>query len=413
MRRLPANADSKLGGALVILVTALIWLGCLRFPVVWQATGIGETSVPFLDLYGSLAAGEIAAQGGDPYRPNPLDPFHRPHLYSGWWLVTGTLGLTRADASWLGLTLILAGLICAVVIIRPVTSVAAAQAVLVLCSPAILMAVNRGNNDWVVFILLCFALVGLRSPTRISQAAGAALIAVATALKYYPGAAFLALLSARTRRESLGLLGICLLVGMLSVPALLPGLQSVTRFAPQPDGLYAFGAPVLFRNFALPVIAGWLVPVVVILLAALGLAIPECRQAGGPTLEPEADREFVFSAAVLTGCFFLGASYAYKLIFSLWMLPALTQGHSSTLVGRWRRPLWWILLASLWSEGLLALVINVVLTPLSRDAALGTLSAALIIGPLLTWVLIVMLASRLLVYSWFHLRRLGLVAQRA
>ena len=57
----------------------------------------------FLDTVTLLSAGQAWHAGRDPYLPpNPFDPLGRPHSYGPWWLVSGPLGLTTADAAWLG-----------------------------------------------------------------------------------------------------------------------------------------------------------------------------------------------------------------------------------------------------------------------------------------------------------------------
>lgn len=60
------------------------WTACFRFPVVWQWIGVGKGDRPFFDLYGLLASGERAQAGFDAFQLNPLDPYHRPHVYTEW-----------------------------------------------------------------------------------------------------------------------------------------------------------------------------------------------------------------------------------------------------------------------------------------------------------------------------------------
>jgi hypothetical protein len=83
----------------------------------------------FLDLVAVLAAGQAHAAGLDVYvPPNPFDPFGRPHCYGPWWLVTGVLGLTVAEARWLGLLLALAFIASAAAVLAPRRVSAAALA---------------------------------------------------------------------------------------------------------------------------------------------------------------------------------------------------------------------------------------------------------------------------------------------
>jgi hypothetical protein len=398
---------------LVVLVVASVWAVCLRNPVVWRSTGIGETSVPFLDLYALLAAGEVAQAGGDPFQPNPLDPYNRPHVYTTWWLGMGAIGLTRADTKWLGQALAGLCLVAAVFLIRPKRLDESIQAILVLCSPGMLMAVNRGNNDLVVFVIVCAALGCLRSNALSFRALGVTLLAISAALKYYPLAALVVLLAARSRREWSGALILYALVLILAWPALRPGLESAVRYQPRPEWLYAFGAPILFRDFGFHPQSGWLIPTFIVSgwvawrARRLWMAAPSGRWASSE------EREFICGAALIVGCFFLGASYVYKLIFAVWLLPWFWRGHHSIAKICWARIIWWLLLAVLWLEGLLALVINLVISGLAPAIAHRMLVATLVASQLLTWGLIVCLLRPLVAYGVERSREIFQAESRA
>ena len=60
-------------------------------------------------------------------------------------------------------------------------------------------------------------------------------------------------------------------------------------------------------------------------------------------------------AALVVGCFFLGASYVYKLVFAVWLLPWLWRQGAAPAEERWRRLTLALLLAVLWFEGLMAI----------------------------------------------------------
>src|SRR5258708_34616640 len=140
---------------------------------------------------------------------------------------------------------------------------------------------------------------------------------------------------------------------------------------PKPDWLYAFGAPVLFRDFAMKSSAGWLALAAIVGGWAVWSAtrLAPAAAAGEPGRARE--REFVVGAALIVGCFFLGASYLYKLVFTAWLLPWLWREEGG---GRlWPRAAWLLLVGVLWIEGIMALGMNLVATPLSRRFAEGLL----------------------------------------
>jgi hypothetical protein len=76
-----ADAKSPQLSWVLAVVAAAGWAGAFAVPGLWRILGVADFSQPFLDLHGSLAASDAAAQGLDPYTVNRLDLFGRPHLY--------------------------------------------------------------------------------------------------------------------------------------------------------------------------------------------------------------------------------------------------------------------------------------------------------------------------------------------
>ncbi|HWA28324.1 MAG TPA: glycosyltransferase 87 family protein [Lacunisphaera sp.] len=383
-------------------LVALVWLACFRFPMVWVATGIGESGRPFMDLHGILAACDASRAGVDPFLPNDFDPYHRPHVYSTWWLALGRLGLGRSDTLWLGSALVAAVLLMAVIVVRPQTRHEGVALFLFLASPAVLLAVNRANNDLVVFLLVGCGLLCFRRENLAWQSGGVVLFAVSAVLKYSPLVTLVVLLDLRTRRALAAGLGAAVVVLALGWPGLVPGLQSAARFNPAPDGLFAFGAPVFLRNLGIPSTLGWLVPG----LLLLGwVALQAWRKKGGAEpasseIDRQAQREFVCGAALVVGLFFLGSSFAYKLIFALWLLPWLgRQAGAGGQESRWARITWCLLLAAVWFEGGMAVVLNVVVGPWSLPTAQAMLKATLFLSQVATWALVACLLRYLFGYA--------------
>lgn len=365
----------------------LTWLACFRFPWFWIASGIGEAQRPFIDLYGLLAACDAARAGVDPFRPNAFDLYHRPHVYTDAWLELGRLGLTRADTLWLGALLVVATLVIAVLLAGARHRRQGVLLGLVLVSPAFLLAVNRANNDLVVFGLMSVGLLGLRRESLAARLGGVLLFAVAAALKYYPLAAAVVLLDFRSRRDLALALGLYAVVVALQLPGLLPGLASAARHLPQPDGLYALGAPVFLRNLGVAGLSLWLLPAILLVGWAGTLAWRRLRSEGAPmsAAQPAAEREFLAGAVMIIGLFFLSSSYVYKLVFAVWLLPWLWGADDHPADARWRRWTLGLLLAVVWFEGTMALVLNLVVAPRSEPVALTLLSGVLLLSQVLTW----------------------------
>jgi hypothetical protein len=158
---------------------------------------------------------------------------------------------------------------------------------------------------------------------------------------------------------------------------------------------------VLLRNLGIPSTLGWLVPALLLLVWAGVLAKGKLAETEPARSLPErtAEREFMCGAALVTGLFFLGSSYAYKLVFSLWLLPWLGQGGGGGAEeARWSRVTWSLLLAVIWLEGGVAVVLNLLVAPGSPSLAQGLLKAALVVSQVGTWALVACLLRFLLIY---------------
>ena len=187
-----------------------LWLGLIAagffgafvlFPRLFLFFGLNHYDTWFLDLFALLASNDAVTRGLDPYAPNPLDYFGRPHVYSHWWLHLRDLGLTRADVRWLGLTLIGAFFLVAGSRLRAQSRGQLAWYAALLCSAPVLLAVDRCNNDIVVFLLLALLVPSLLSQHRWIRMLSPVLVTAAAMLKYYPAAAALVLLAGADRKE--------------------------------------------------------------------------------------------------------------------------------------------------------------------------------------------------------------------
>ena len=384
----------------VLFLTAMVWGICFYCPTVWVVTGIGESNRPFFDLYGIMAAVDGVKAGMNPFLPNNLDPYNRPFLYSEWWLAVGHLGLGREDVLWMGYCILAVTLVGALVILRPSTRLECFSTFFFLISPAMLMAVNRANNDLLIFVLISLALLLLRFKRWPHQALGVLLLAAAAPLKYYPLIAIIVLLDARSLRSLGAFFGLYVLVLVLSWPALEAGFRAASRYSPQPDWLYAYGAPVMLRNFGVSAFTSWIVPVGIFLLWAISILPTLKLEASVPVKEQESAkrRELICGAALLVGLFFLGATYVYKLVFALWLLPWLCAEHHDESESRWCRITRWTLLGVAWLEGGMAVILNLLVVRVSGSLAGSLLKGTLFLSQLLTWVLIACLIRFLLVY---------------
>ncbi len=178
---MPASTRKK---QLLLLVFAALW-GGIAFSVTfvgwtptWRPVVINTETPPFLDMRTVQAGLEARAMGLNPQVENPTDPFHRPMNYPLVWLAIADglqLGSRARFDAYVGATVLIYLACCA----RILWMTGSIWTLAMMFSASALLAVERGNNDIVVFSLLFLALAGSRI-----LAVPAVLLAVA--LKIYP-----------------------------------------------------------------------------------------------------------------------------------------------------------------------------------------------------------------------------------
>ena len=393
-----------------LLVTAGLLVFALSPGTLNRKLGLIDYGVWFLDSYAILASNDAVQAGLDPDQHNPLDIFGRPHSYSDWWFVLGRLGLTRADNFVVGGSWVAAFLLSTFVVVRLRNNREAVWNACILLSPPVLLAINRANNDLVVFVLLAIAGFVLRRAAawRLGLALGA--IALATGLKFYPVVAAAVFLLVRPPRRLLAISASASLV-LLLVLADIWNTLGRGVFA-MPVNVYTLGAPILLKDL------GWeghgaLVAGVVLLTGAAGWLAFSRRTTG--LAEPEADHSgrffFVLGSVVLVACFLTGISHAYRWIFALMIAPWLWQEARTPANPPVRRRLarltGWLMMTALWMDGFFCLGVNLFFAPVPA----GILDQWQFIWRLFTqpliWLFMALLAGwllELLLVTWGEVR---------
>lgn len=349
------------------------WLGFFyRQPAMLTSVGVGHYRIElapdryhelwFLDAFAILASNDALAAGADPYAPNRLDYMQRPHVYGPAWLVLRHLGLTRAHVGAVGLWLGAAFVLVVVLFFRPRDPRSLLWCLAIVCTTPVLAALERANNDLVVFLILSAVVPCLSSRRAAVRTLAIVLIAVAAALKYYPAAAALILLAASPARElrwRIGATAAAFALIAWHVAAPVPGYAVL----PAPRGVLSFGAASIFHELGMDGVGVQLVAV----FAALLLGFMWWRSPLLRDWRPPADRQsqwlhFVLGGALLTGCFFVGQHFAYRWVFAIWLAPLLwslpQDSRAPAPVRTLARVTAWLLLAMLWTEAVLVFAVR-------------------------------------------------------
>lgn len=305
------------------------------FRVRWRALGVDARPVTFVDLYVIAAAQTELSAGRDPVVANPTDPMGRPYNYPPAWLLFMRLPMDGEIIKVLAVTFTVVALGTLLLCWGRLTAVQGIMGGLLLCSPAVMLGVERGNTDQIIFSLMAAGiLIGWeREPVR--RRIVTALWVAAAVLKLYPVVAFAAWWRRPWREACRRLVVPALALGgyfflyrtellagvrvtasgwILSYGAAIPAKALIQAWE------YYYGITLDPRIWQMGFVG---VTFAGILLAAwhgwrLG-GLP--WSAGGDTVRSR--RGFQVGALIYVGTFLAGSNFDYRQLFVLPVLPAL------------------------------------------------------------------------------------------
>jgi len=354
----PAPSLPPLG--LLAGLTLAAWLGCALWPRVLVMLGIYDYGTFYLDSYAVLAALDAVRAGADPHAANALDPLLRYHVYSDWWLALRGLGLGREHNFLVGSAWVGAFATTAWLTARPRHWRESLWLAGLLVSPPVLLAVNRANNDLVIFVVLAVCGVAASAAGWWRPLLGVAALALATGLKYFPAPAALAFLWVRPVRRMPAVLLAALGAAGLALASVWTEVER-GRFTVG-SGVHVMGAPLWWRDLGWSDQASVLPGLLLIVAGATVVALSRVTAGLASRGEPRERLQAALGALVLLTCFAAGVNFAYRWIFILW--PALwiwRQAGDGLLPGRqrWAARVGCVLIGlCLWLDGALCVGVN-------------------------------------------------------
>jgi hypothetical protein len=324
------------GVATLALFAALYRADRSLYLAVLTGWGLEPFHFPFLDTHAILSALECSRRGFDVYRDNPCDVLARAFVYSPMILDASFLKVTPRWLDWTGLGLAAAYFLGLSSLPSPRGAREWIVMSLAICSTMSVYALERGNIDLLMFVLVVAA-GHLMQRGRAARAAGYGLILFSAGLKYYPLAA-LALAVRERPRRLVGTLAACAGIVALFAWRYRQILPEAIAHVPQPS--YTpdlFGALNLPRGLMIllkvsgtpPEIAAvtallpWIVLALLIYLGARR-AIAVSGEAGAfARLDATRASLLAAGAAIIVGCFAVEQNVGYRGIYFLAILPGL------------------------------------------------------------------------------------------
>ncbi|MCJ2184014.1 hypothetical protein MTR62_15115 [Novosphingobium sp. 1949] len=338
-----AMAALYLSGALGLYFAALRGWGIIPYP--W----------PFVDTDTVMSALRCLRKGVDVYAANPCDPERRPFDYSPLWMALSVFPVTKAWIAPTGLAIDLGFLAALFLLPRVRDRRAAVLMTLGTVSSGVVFALERGNNDLILFVLGAGAAALLLAGWG-RRRLGYALLFLAGLLKFYPMLTMaLALRERPGRFAALTLLSCAGLGAFLAITW--PDLSRVLAIIPTgtPFG-DMFGSIVVALGLTKLVgLPDGAVPLVRLAMIAFSLTGALVMGLQGETHRALAaltarERSFLLVGALLTiACFFTAQNIGYRVIHLLLALPALLalRAFAPSLRFRWMPG---AVLLSLWGE---------------------------------------------------------------
>ena len=301
--------------------------------------GIVPFKYPFLDWEFIGAGIKCWREGINAYIINPCDVLYRTHNYSPLWLRAVFIPTDRTWTMPIGLGLVLAFLLSLFWLVKPINWRELIVFAVACTSTMVVFALERGNVDVVLFIMMVVAGV-LSSGPLANRILSYGLILLAGLLKFYP----LIVLSTALRERPRTFLAIVAAAGFIIVGFVYRFREELAAMSRNIlRGRYTsdlFGSVNL--PFGLPIFALRLFPELehFAWFTALGYALMggllivtavqvihlarDGNMASAFAKMPERDAMFlVIGAALIVGCFFAGQSVGYRGIHLIFVVVGL------------------------------------------------------------------------------------------
>lgn len=301
---------------LLALLTITLAIRYIGWEKTWSTLQVPPQQPSFIDMRTVQAGVAAVKQGLDPQRENPADRYGRVMDYPDIWLSLGELFHLEDEAAYQWFCLVLVGLyvMAGIWLLYHWPSPWMLAALL---SPASLLAMERGNNDMLVFVLVI-----------LFSVAGSRLIALlpgllAVLLKVYPVAIIGALLIRRDKRLLAWFVPLSLLVFLY----LYDQLQHIRAGVTQGVKL-SYGLPhwqYVFSKAGMDV--WWFGVFVLATIVLIALVLRWCLRrdelrAGQDTTSY---RLFLAGASIYVLTWLLASNWDYRLIFLNLCIPFLLQ----------------------------------------------------------------------------------------
>ena len=309
---------------------------------IWRALISLPMWPPYADLLAITEGWDESVAGRDPLRIDQDPPLYN---YPRLWLLGAKFGLRSSDAKWLGAIWVLSFLAATCAIIAQAPRWTRLLFSVVMLSPAIWLALERGNSDLIIFAMLTPALLAQPKSGWLKQWPSLVIL-LSAFLKFFP-AVCLAVNLHNIEKKSWRMTTALVLIFILYITTTRHDVQAVlnkTAYGSREsygstiaaDKLYSrlkAQLSSIYNDFNFPENklaqeTGSRLIILIIIGSAWWTANKHGlirNTYGKTTYEPKIARLFIAGSLIYISTFFLGSNWAYRLIFLIWTLPLLAQ----------------------------------------------------------------------------------------
>ncbi|WP_332955711.1 glycosyltransferase 87 family protein [Microcoleus sp. AR_TQ3_B6] len=302
---------------------------------------VGKLLPPFADLRVITAGAECIRLGYDVLVSNPCDPWKRPMNYPRIWSVPASWGLDQSHTVILGILFGLLFFSLVFITIKRLNYIEALFYALILCSPSAMLAIERGNNDLIIFILLSLSLLIMKNKTAIWRYFSYIIIMFAAILKLYPIFALITALKEKKRIFTVIFLSIFIVFGIYVVTNY-ESIILVSKATPR-GTILSYGGKVIFdvifdeldryfysfNNYHIPQYFNKIklllfsLTIALFLLISYLLAKHTQNLFQNNKLNLNQIEAFRVGSSIYIGTFLIGNNWDYRLIFLLFTIPQI------------------------------------------------------------------------------------------
>jgi hypothetical protein len=296
----------------------------------WSLWSVPTLSPNFADLRIVTSGAESKALGFDPLINNPQEPWGRQLIYPRIWQMLYLAGINQTHTAYFGVALAVLFVI-GLFLYAPSTLDRMTAAVLMLSifSPAVLLGLERGNIDILMFFLLAAAIFCMKQNLAAVKALAVALVLVAFVLKIFPLFG-IGLILSQKKHVALKAGLVAGIFAILYVAANYNDLLIIRRVI-TPFSVNAYGFDLLWINVGgswpagqIRTELGYVAIALCLVLALFAIFSPrfENMETGDP--DPRTLDAFRVGSGIYLGTFmFWNNNGNYRLVFLLFVIPQL------------------------------------------------------------------------------------------